>query len=58
MIADFERYPKYKELYIRAFDKMIVNHPGEIKVASGEMVDNTTSGGGTAIYTGWVAWNS
>lgn len=32
MIRDFERWPKYKELYIRAFQKMIDNHPGEIKI--------------------------
>lgn len=43
MLADFEIWPRYKELYIRAFDKMIANHPGEIKVATGEMA---ISGGG------------
>ena len=32
MIKDFERWPKYKELYIKAFAKMIERHPGEIKV--------------------------
>ena len=37
MLADFERYPKYKNLYIMAFDRMIANHPGEIKVADGEL---------------------
>lgn len=58
MIEDFERWPRYKELYIKAFDKMIANHPGEIKVATGEPVDINSGGGGTAIYTGWVAWNS
>ena len=57
MLRDFERWPRYKALYIKAFDRMIANHPGEIKVATGEMVENT-SGGGTAIYTGWVAWNA
>lgn len=31
MLRDFERYPKYKELYIRAFQRMIENHPGEIR---------------------------
>lgn len=45
MLRDFDRWPRYKELYIRAFDKMIQNHPGEIKVASGELVDTTNSGG-------------
>ena len=32
MKHDFERWPKYKELYIRAFQKMIDLHPGEIKI--------------------------
>jgi len=32
MKRDFERYPKYKELYIKAFQKMIDNHPGKIKI--------------------------
>lgn len=31
MLRDFERWPRYKELYIRAFDQMIKNHPGEIR---------------------------
>ena len=55
MLRDFERWPRYKELYIRAFDKMIANHPGEIRVASGAPVGD---GGGTAIYTGWISWNA
>ena len=49
MLRDFERYPKYKALYIKAFDRMIANHPGEIKVATGEMVENTS--GGVQQYT-------
>lgn len=32
MIRDFERWPKYKENYIRAFQRMIDNHPGQIKI--------------------------
>ena len=55
MLRDFERYPRYKELYIRAFDEMIKNHPGEIKVATGELVD-TVSGGGYSILREWVRW--
>ena len=46
MLADFERWPKYKDLYIRAFDKMIQNHPGDIKVATGEPAE---VGGGGAM---------
>lgn len=54
MLRDFEMWPQYKNLYIKAFEKMIENHPGEIKVASGELAE--TNGGGTAIYTGWLHW--
>ena len=36
MIRDFEKWPKYKELYLRAFRHMIENHPGEIKVLKPE----------------------
>lgn len=39
MIRDFERWPAFKNLYIKAFDMMIKNHPGEIKVATGELAE-------------------
>ena len=55
MLEDFERYPRYRELYIRAFDKMIKNHPGEIRVATGELVENG-NGGGYSILREWVRW--
>lgn len=48
MIRDFERWPRYKAKYIKAFEKMIANHPGEIKVASGELADPN---GGVLRYT-------
>lgn len=32
MIRDFKRWPKYKENYSRAFQRMIDRHPGEIKI--------------------------
>lgn len=51
MLRDFERWPRYKQLYIKAFDQMIKNHPGEIKVASGEMVENV-SGGVQRFFSG------
>ncbi len=44
MKRDFERYPKYRDNYIRAFDRMIKAHPNEIKVATGIPAEN---GGGT-----------
>lgn len=36
MLRDFERWPRYKELYIRAFDEMIKRHTG-ITDANGEI---------------------
>lgn len=53
MLADFERWPKYKELYIKAFDKMIANHPGEIKVADGKLAKPN---GGGAMLSKWILW--
>lgn len=52
MARDFERWPKYKELYIRAFQKMIDNHPGDIKVLNPDAdtkfkITDKSSGGGT-----------
>lgn len=37
MIRDFQRWPQYRNLYIKAFEKMIDEHPGQIKV----LVDDT-----------------
>lgn len=39
MKEDFERYPKYKDNYIRAFDRMIKEHPNEIRIATGERAE-------------------
>lgn len=39
MRRDFERWPKYKELYIKAFERMIENHPGQIRIATGETAE-------------------
>ncbi|MBQ9251585.1 MAG: phosphoadenosine phosphosulfate reductase family protein [Clostridia bacterium] len=36
MIREFERWPKYKENYMKAFQRMIDNHPGHIKVLQPE----------------------
>lgn len=47
MRKDFERYPKYRDNYIRAFDRMIKNHPGEIKIATGEQAE---TGGGNSEH--------
>lgn len=53
MIRDFTRWPRYKEKYIRAFDRMIAKHPGEIKVATGELAES--NGGGTLLKK-WRDW--
>ena len=36
MLRDFERYPKYRENYIRAFQRMIDRHPGQIRILDPE----------------------
>ncbi len=53
MKRDFERWPRYKELYIRAFDQMIKNHPGEIRIANG---DSAKPGGGGELAEDWIRW--
>ena len=32
MERDFARWPKYRDMYVRAFQKMIDNHPGQIRI--------------------------
>ena len=51
MKRDFERYPKYRDNYIRAFERMIKQHQNEIKVATGIPAEN---GGG--VLAEWVQW--
>lgn len=36
MTRDFERWPKYKKLYLRAFQRMLDNHPGEVRMFTHE----------------------
>ena len=55
MLRDFERWPRYKEKYIRAFDRMIANHPGGIKVASGELA--VPNGGANSAASGLIGAN-
>lgn len=47
MKRDFERYPQYKKLYIHAMERMVKNHPGQIRVATGDLV---TGGGVTSVH--------
>ena len=52
MERDFERWPKYKELYIKAFQRMIDNHPGQIKILdpnSDTKFKLEITGGGTLV---------
>lgn len=51
MIRDFERWPRYKELYIKAFDEMIKKHSG-ITDANGDI----PRGGAEKINT-YMEWN-
>ena len=51
MMREFELYPKYKELYIKAMQRMVETHPGQIKVATGE-----DAGGGVQVFEAWVKW--
>lgn len=54
MERDFERWPKYKAMYIRAFQHMIDNHPGQIRILDPnagtkfklELEENSIEGGG------------
>ena len=46
MKRDFARWPKYRALYIRAFQHMIDNHPSDIQIY--ERVDDVQSGQGGA----------
>lgn len=48
---EFARYPKYKELYIMALERMIKNHPGEIRMANGEPATN-----GGEMFAEWQRW--
>ena len=45
MLQDFEKYPKYKQAYLKAFEKMIENHPGSIRILD-ERVDMDDLGAG------------
>lgn len=55
MLRDFERWPKYKELYIKAFDEMIKRHPGEIKAADGTFAEPR---GGGYLLAEWIKWTA
>lgn len=59
MERDFERWPKYKELYIRAFQKMIDNHPGQIKILDPNSdtkfkLDVESGIGGGVWFNNWI----
>ena len=59
MLRDFERWPRYKQKYIKAFDRMIANHPGKIKVASSELAKPNGGGNSAASgLTGVFSWDS
>ena len=45
-LSDFERYPKYKDMYIRAFDRMIINAKKKGKPTTWET--------GEEVFTWWL----
>lgn len=51
---EFERYPKYKSAYIRAFEKMIENHPDKITTAFGDKVGGVVQA--MDIFEQWQEW--
>lgn len=55
MIADFEQYPKYKVAYIKAFDKMIANHPGNYIILLGKRIP-TDKLCGSQMFDWWLWW--
>lgn len=52
MLRSFERYPKYRDAYIRAFEQMIKNHPGQVRIATGEAAYE----GGGVLLDAWIRW--
>ena len=70
MRRDFERWPAYKQKYIKSFERMIENHPGKIRVATGESAEGgyrclTNGSNGAlsvseqaeAVYNWWIDLN-
>ena len=49
-VREFERYPKYKENYIRAFQKMIDNN-----IRGGHRADNNDRGAGDGMVDNWYS---
>jgi len=50
MMREFERYPKYKDLYIKAMQRMVETHPDQIKIATGKTVNEKAN----AIMNWWL----
>ena len=49
MVRDFEKWPKYKDNYIRAFDRMLANRDGMKNTSAG--ADWTTA---KSVYEWWI----
>lgn len=62
MKRGFERWPKYKNLYIRAFQRMADNRGDEIRLfdasRNGTYADVAKEKRGEAVYDWWVNWDS
>lgn len=59
MMRQFEKWPKYEGLYIRAFQRMCDNHPGEIRLLDPNAetkfkIDDEYKSRGEALFRLWV----
>ena len=52
MLKEFRDYPKYRQLYISAFDRMIENRKAQGKLIEGEGYHNWTDG--EAVFEWWL----
>ena len=53
---EFERYPKYKTLYLKAFQKMIDNHSGGGGEPRNKTQEKYYSGGYSSDANDWLYW--
>lgn len=54
MIEDFRKYPKYYKAYLKAFERMIENHPGGIRILDREVDMKEIGGGGIMEWWVWI----
>ncbi len=52
MLKEFSDYPKYKQAYISAFERMIENRKAKGKIVNGDGYHNWTDG--EAVFEWWL----